>query len=247
MTTLVDSHCHLFDMKNYVLPTDIFPVVVGYSPSSNRKAAETAKKNGYPFVIGIAPQTAIREDLSKFEEWLGFIREQRPNAIGEVGLDYKWAQTKADVEKERLVFGKMIALAREMDLPLVIHSRNNPNQGEEKGEVPKNAINDILPLVKGMRFVMHFYSGDAEQAARIVTQGGYISLTHMRSKEKRKIIDSVPLERLLVESDAPYVGRTPEVIRDAVAYIAEVKGLDADSVARQTALNAAKFFGFKIQ
>jgi len=77
--------------------------------------------------------------------------------------------------------------------------------------------------------------------------GGFISMTHLRSKDKRKIINIVPLDRLLVESDAPYVGRTPDVIREAVAYIAEVKGLDAGAAGRQTAQNAARFFGFKIE
>lgn len=243
---LVDSHCHLFDMKGYQLPADILPVVVGYSHSSNAKAAELAKARGWPFVLGIAPQTAIRKDAVRLDEELAFIKEQGPNAIGEAGLDYKWAQTGEDVKKELDVFEKMIALAREMGLPLVIHSRNNPNDSPGSG-VPKDAIEDILPLVKGMRFVMHFYSGDEEQASRIVEMGGLISITHLRSKEKRKIINIVPLDRLLVESDAPYVGRTPDVIREAVAYIAEVKGLDAGEVGRQTAQNAAGFFGFKIE
>lgn len=242
---LVDAHCHIFDMKGYSLPPDILPVVVGYSHSSNKKAAGTAKKQGHPFVLGIAPQTAIREDLAGLDGWVKFIKEQKPNAIGEVGLDYKWAQGKADVDKEKTVFARMMALAREMNLPLVIHSRNNPEPGNKEG-VPENAIEDILPSLAGMRFVMHFYSGDAEQARRIVGMGGYISVTHLRSKEKREIINNVPLDRLLVESDAPFIGRTPESIRDAVAYIAEVKGLETESVGKRTAQNAAGFFGFRM-
>ncbi|MEM5814854.1 MAG: TatD family hydrolase, partial [Candidatus Aenigmatarchaeota archaeon] len=112
--------------------------------------------------------------------------------------------------------------------------------------VPENAIEDILPYLKGMKLVMHFFSGNAEQSERIAAMGGYISLTHIRSKEKRKIINNVPLDRLLVESDAPFIGRTPESIREAIAYIAEVKGLDAESVGRRTAQNAGEFFGFRM-
>jgi len=125
---LVDSHCHLFEVKNYQLPDDIIPVVAGHSHGSNKKAAELARSKGYPFTLGIAPQTAIKQDLSQLDEWVSFIRENKPNAIGEVGLDYKWARTMEDVEKQRLVFRRMIALAEEMELPLVIHSRNNPSE-----------------------------------------------------------------------------------------------------------------------
>jgi len=243
---LVDSHCHLFDIKGYSLPPDIWPVVVGYSPGSNRKAVEAARgasgPRGYPFVLGIAPQTAIREDLASLDSWVDFIRENRPNAIGEVGLDYKWARNLADVEKQQLVFRRMIDLSEEMKLPLVIHSRNNPNDNE----VPKNAVDDILRVLEGRRFVLHFFSGDEEQAGRAVAMGGYISVTHMRSKERRKVINTVPLDRLLVESDAPFVGRTPESIREAVSYIAEIKNLDARTVGEQTTKNAMAFFGFEV-
>src|SRR4030042_6111173 len=144
--TLVDSHCHLFDMKkDYALPDDIFPVVVGFSHSSNMKAAGLAKAKGYPFVLGIAPQTAIKSDLSKLGEGVDFIRKSGPNAIGEVGLDYKWAPTREHLEAERKVFSRMIGLADEMALPLVIHSRNNPNDNE----LPKDAGEDILAMGEG--------------------------------------------------------------------------------------------------
>jgi TatD DNase family protein len=240
---LVDSHCHLFDMKGYALPPDIAAVVVGYSPGSNRKAVEWGKK-GHPTVLGIAPQTAIREDISHLDEWVEFIRQSRPNAIGEVGLDYKWAKNGTDVAKEMKVFGAMMGLAKEMGLPLVIHSRDKPAENRYNG-VPENAIDDILGMVGG-RFLMHFFSGDEKQAERIVAMGGCISVTHMRSKEKRKVINTVPLDRLMVESDAPFVGRTPESIREAVAYIAEVKGLGAEEAGKLTAENAMRFFNFRV-
>ncbi len=239
---LVDSHCHLYDIRRYTIPEDIIPVVVGYSHSSNRKAVEVAKEKGYPFVLGIAPQTAIRSDTSHLDEWIGFIRDSRPNAIGEVGLDYKWAKTMEDVKKERVVFERMIGLARDMKLPLVIHSRNNSLDNE----VPKDAVEDIIRVVGDMPLVMHFYTGSEEQAKRISSKGGYISVTHLHSKERRKVINSVSLDKLLVESDSPYVGRTPETVRDAVRYIADVKGLSFDEVAAKTSENAARIFGFRL-
>jgi len=238
---LVDSHTHLYDMKkDYILPGDIYPVVIGYSHSSNRKALETAKRFGYPFALGIAPQTAVKNGADKLDEWVDLIRLNKPNAIGEVGLDYKWATTTTHVEDERIVFSRMIDLAQELDLPLVIHSRDNPTDNE----IPKDAIGEILSKLDGRRFLMHFYSGDDVQAKRIIDMGGYLSFTHMRSKEKRKVINTAPLDRLLIESDSPYIGRTPDCVREAAAYIAEVKGLDVSAVADATAKNAMRFFGF---
>ncbi len=240
---IVDSHAHLFEMKkDYVLPSDIYPVVVGYSHSSNQKAAELARKHNYPLAIGIAPQTSIKEGIAKLDEWVEFIARSKPNAIGEVGLDYKWAQTKQDVEKEHILFDRMIALAKDMKLPIVIHSRNNPNENE----VPKNAIDEIIEKTRGMKVLMHFYSGNAQQAKEIVKNGGYLSIIHLRSKERRKVIEEVSLERLLVESDSPYVGRTPETIREAVAYIAEVKDLEVEEVITATTRNAMDFFNFTV-
>jgi TatD DNase family protein len=237
---LVDSHCHIFDIKGYELPADIVPVVVGYSPGSNLKAAGWGRK-GYPTALGIAPQTAIRRDAAGLGEWMDFIRQNRPNAIGEVGLDYKWATTRADVGKEMWVFEAMLSLSREMKLPLVIHSRNNPNDND----LPKNAVDDILGMVEGTKFLMHFFSGNEKQAERIIGAGGYVSVTHMRSKERREVINTVPLDRLMVESDAPYVGKTPDSVREAVAYVAEVKGIGADEAGTKTAGNAMRFFGFQ--
>jgi TatD DNase family protein len=201
-------------------------------------------KLGYPTVLGIAPQTAIKEDIAHLEEWIGVIRQSSPNAIGEVGLDYKWAKNAADLQKERTVFARMVELAHEMKLPLVIHSRNKPAENGDNG-VPENAVDDILAMVKAP-FLMHFFSGDEAQAARVVERGGHISVTHMRSKERRKVINTVPLDRLMVESDAPFVGRTPDTIREAVAYIAEVKELGIEAVGTQTAANAMRFFGFRV-
>jgi TatD DNase family protein len=237
---LVDSHTHLFEIKGYQLPDDIIPVVAGFSHASNRKAGELAKAKGYPFIQGIAPQEAIRQDLSHLDEWVDFIKESRPNAIGEVGLDYKWAESMEHVEKQRLVFKRMIALADEMGLPLVIHSRNNPKDDD----VPKDAIEEIIGMVRGKRVLMHFFSGKAEQAARIVADGGYISVTHLHSKERRKVINTTTLDRLVVESDSPYVGRTPDAIREALSYIADIKGIDAEEVSEKTTENAKRFFGF---
>ncbi len=193
----------------------------------------------------------MKEDANekKLEEWVTFIKANKPNAIGEVGLDYKWAQTKSDVEKQMLVFNRMIEIADEMKLPIVIHSRNNPNEvsdNDNPSGVPKNAIDKIIEMVSGRKFLMHFYSGNDTQAKKIIDLGGYISIMGLHSKDRRKVIEISPIDKLLVESDCPYVGKTPEASIDGAKYIAEVKNMELIDVAEQTTKNAMNFFRFEV-
>jgi TatD DNase family protein len=235
MPVLVDSHCHLFDVKDYTPSEELVVVSSGYSHSTNVKNAELARRLGIPFSLGVAPQSVIGDrDLSKLEEWVDFIRKNKPNAIGEIGLDYHWAKGEEDVKKEELVFRRMLELAEEMKLPVVIHGRK--------------ATSDILDTFRmrdfGLPIMMHFFAGNVSEAGWVAERGGYISVPPLHSKERKIVIREIPLENLLVESDAPYVAKRPEQVRDAVSYIAEVKGLDFDTVAEQTTKNAHSFFKF---
>jgi len=235
MVMLVDSHCHLQEIKNYEIK-DVLPVVCGYSHSSNVKAVEIARRLNVPFVLGIAPQTAIKlPDLENLDEWIEYIKKQKPNAIGECGLDYHWAKDKKDIEKEEITFYRMMELAEEMGLPLVIHAR----------QATRDVI-DALTIKKFPKRVMfHFFSGKMADAEWVVSNNGLISITPLHSKDRKEAISKVPLENLVVETDAPYVGRTPEDVKDAINYIAEIKKLDFEVVAKQTAKNALEFLNFK--
>jgi len=233
---LVDSHCHLVNMKkDYVVPEGVIPVTVGYSHGTNVKTVALAKERGLPFVLGIAPQTAIKQDLGKLDEWVDFIRDNAPNAIGEIGLDYHWPENEQQIEKEKTVFRRMLNLADEMKLPIVIHARKATHD-----------VLDFLQLRQEQQpFMMHFFSGTLSEAERAVEMGGLISFTPLHSKQRRTIIKSLSLDCMVVETDAPYVGRTPEAVREAIDYICEVKNLDFDIVAEKTAQNSMKFFGIR--
>jgi len=235
MVMLVDAHCHLPEVKNYKIK-DVIPVSTGYSHSSNRKTAELAARLGIPFSLGIAPQSVIRiKDLSELDGWINYIKEQKPNAIGEVGLDYHWAKEKHEIEREEITFYRMIELAEEMKLPLVIHSR------KASGDVIDTLRMKNFP----QRFMFHFFSGSLSEAKWIAEQDGLISITPLHSKDRRTVIKEIPLENLVVETDAPYVGRTPDAVKESVEYIAEIKELDFNIVAEQTTKNAKKFFNFR--
>jgi len=236
MVMLVDSHCHLQEIKNYEIK-DVLPVVCGYSHSSNIKAVETAKKLNLPFALGIAPQTVIKlQDLEQLDEWIDYIRNQKPNAIGECGLDYHWAKSEHDIEKEEITFYRMVELAEEMNLPLVIHAR----------QATRDVIDTLAMKNFPNRVMFHFFSGKMADAEWAINNNGLISITPLHSKERREVISKTPLENLVVETDAPYVGRTPDAVKEAIDYIAEVKKLDFDVVAKQTAKNALDFFRFNI-
>lgn len=233
---LIDSHCHLADMKkDYVIPDDILPVTVGYSHTSNCKTVEWAKKFNLPFVLGIAPQTAMNANLDELEGWIDHIIENKPNAIGEIGLDYHWPKNEEHVKKEKIVFKRLLEVADNAGLPIVIHARK--------------ATTDVLDILETQKlkksFMMHFFSGDLNEAKRVVDMGGLISITPIHSKQRRTIINSVDIEYIVVETDAPYVGRTPEAVKDSINYICDVKNIDFETIAHKTAGNAMRFFNIK--
>ena len=236
---LVDAHCHLdcFSQEKLdSLPEGIIPVTSGYSHKSNLKNAEIAKKLKIPFTLGIAPQTALSEGVGKLPEWIEFIKKHSPNAIGECGLDFHWSKNDADIEKEKIVFGKMIGLAEEMGLPLVIHSRKSDP-----------AVLDALEAFGWKNgFMMHFFSGNGADAERAVRMGGIISIIGMHAKGRQEAIERVPLEKIVVETDAPYAFRNIDGIHEGIKYVAEVKGLAEEKVAKAAAANAIKFFNIKL-
>ncbi|MEK6982877.1 MAG: TatD family hydrolase [Candidatus Micrarchaeota archaeon] len=245
----VDSHCHLEDMKETNFE-DVLTVTVGYSHRSNVKNFTIATEKKLPFVLGIAPQTALKEDITRLNEWIDFIKNTniKPNAIGEIGLDYHWAKTKEDINKEMKVFDEMLNLSEQMKLPVVIHSRSATKQDEETKKFG-SAESDVIKILKERGFskiMMHFFSGKADEAEAAFSLGAYISIPPLRSKERKETIKRIPLENLLVETDSPYVVRTPLQVKDSVEYIAEIKNLDFEIVKEQTAKNAIKLFNIRL-
>ncbi|MDO8553849.1 MAG: TatD family hydrolase [Candidatus Micrarchaeota archaeon] len=231
---LIDAHCHLESIKDYVPSPGFLPITVGYSNGANLKNILIAEKLKIPLVLGIAPQTALKEGTEKLEEWIEVIKQSKvkPVAIGEVGLDYHWAKNEEDKKKEKLVFERMIELAEETHLPIVIHSRKSDD--------------DCIRMLKERKFsngiMMHFFAGDEKQASNAIDIGSYISIPPVRSKERKKVINSIGLEYMLVETDAPAVVRLPEEVTKSVEYICELKKLEFDVVALQTTKNAIKLF-----
>lgn len=178
--------------------------------------------------------------------------------IGEVGLDYHWVKEPGKREHQQKVFSDFIKLAEELDKPLIIHSWDAE---EECFEMLKDVS---VPVI------MHCYSGSRELAERILkNENFYISIsTHvLLSKQLRKVAKMVPLERMTIETDAPFLspykyfqakgeemkmkpGFDPEKnypwnVRFAAEKIAELKGVDVEEVIEKTTENAKRIFGLK--
>ncbi len=229
---IIDAHCHLDSYKHIQIKPGWLPVTVGYSHFSNIKNTAIAKKYKIPYVLGIAPQTTVKEGITKLDLWINEIKKYKPNAIGEIGLDLYWAKTSENVKNEEIVFYKMLDLAEELKLPIVIHSRN----------AEKKVIDILYERKYTHGIMMHFFSGTLKQAEKVIDLGAFISISPLHSKERRKIINSVALENLLVETDSPYIVRTFYEVERTIEYIAETKKLDKNIVAECTAKNAIRFF-----
>ncbi len=228
---IIDSHCHLERFKNPTIPKDIFPICIGYSHESNMRTVKVAEQFNLPYVLGIAPQTAIFEGLNGLEDWISFIRSKKPKAIGEIGLDFHWAKNQEHIKLEYQLFERMLDLAEEMKLPVVIHSRKSDIE-----------VLEILKKRSVSKFLMHCYSGDEVLAQEIVRMGGILSIPPLHSSTRKKVITKIPLECLVVETDAPYLVREMVEVKKAIEYISSVKNIGQSLVEETTTRNAKSFF-----
>ena len=208
----IDTHAHIFDEQFDCDRLDVIKrikeanlskvVVVGFSKETNVLAQNLASKYDFLYpTAGYHPSEANDITESDIFELEKFINDNKVYAIGECGLDYYWV--KDNIEKQKWLFIEQINLAIKYDLPLVIHCRD--------------AVGDIYEILKSykdqVRFVMHCYSGSVEMAREFVKLGGYISLggpvTFKNAKVPKEVAIDVPLDRLLIETDCPYLAPTP--------------------------------------
>ena len=254
---IIDTHCHLYynefseDMDEVLRRAEeagvAGMVVVGADAESSHQAVKIASR--YPNIfctVGIHPHDAEGVDEATFTA-LTELARTTPTcvAIGEIGLDF-YRNRSPQAEQER-VFKRFLQIAKELDKPVVIHDRD--------------AHEETLAMIceAGItRGVMHCFSGDADFARRCIDQGLYLSIpgtvTYPSNEQLREVIRCVPIERLLLETDCPYLSPVPHRgKRNEPAYtritaekVAEVKGLTLDDVARITTMNAGKLFGISL-
>ena len=269
MNFVFDSHAHYFDRRferEYeggaeallaeIYPTQVARIVnVGTDVSSSRRAiAQAASYEGMYAAVGIHPGDCHfvadpDAELADLRSLLDEPEKRRANkivAIGEIGLDYhfeSYGEIPMDKQREQYFFEAQMELARELGLPVIIHDR------EAHGDCFETVLK--YPEVKG---VFHSYSGSAEMARDLVRRGWYISfsgvVTFKNAPRVREVVEATPLERILIETDAPYLAPVPYrgqmnhsgLMRYTAEAIAEIKGVRYDELLRATTDNAKKLF-----
>ena len=254
---LFDTHVHLNDKK---FEEDLMEVierakdegvskmlVVGFDARTNKKAIELAEEFDFIYAaVGWHPVDAIYLTDELFEELSKQAMHPRVVAIGECGLDYYWETSPHDVQKEELI--RQIHLAQSVNKPLVIHTRES--------------IADTLEILKqydaaSVGGVMHCYSGSVELAREYVKMGCFISLsgtvTFKNNKKTKEVAREIPLDRLFIETDSPYMAPTPHrgkrndpsLVQFVADTIAVEKGVSYETVCKATKENAKKLFGIE--
>lgn len=222
-----------------------YMVVVGFDRPTIIKAMELIEEYDFIYAsIGWHPVDAIDmrdEDLDWIEE---LAKHPKVVAIGEMGLDYYWDKSPKDVQQE--VFRKQIQLAKKVELPIVIHNRE--------------ATADIVTILKEENAaevggIMHCFSGSVEVAKECVDMNFYISLggpvTFKNAKKPKEVAQEIPLNKLLIETDCPYLAphpyrgkrNEPSYVKLVAEQIAELKGLSFEEVSQVTTENAKILFG----
>ncbi len=251
---LFDTHAHLddssFDADCEAVIEKIRLSGVSYvmEIGSDVKSSETAVKiaNAHDFIYcaaGIHPEsadTAVQKDFDRIRELA--LNEPKVKAIGEIGIDYHYDDC-APREKQIACLEAQLDIARELDLPVIIHDR------ESKGDTLR-----VLKEKNVTNGVMHCFSGSAETAEILVKMGFMISFTGVITfKNARRAIEAIkviPLERLMIETDSPYMTPEPHrgkrndssYVRYVAEKMAEIKGISLEELCEITYNNGKRFF-----
>jgi len=251
---LTDTHAHLNHER---FRSDLAGVVerarqagveriinVGYDLPSSREALQLARTHDAMWATcGVHPHDAAGLGPRGLEEARQLAREPRVVAIGETGLDFFRDLSPRDVQAR--VFRALIGLALELNLPLVIHVRD--------------AHEEALRIVEGegagrVGGVFHCFSGDGAIAQRCLAAGFHIGVdgpvTYPKSGELREVVARLPLDRLLLETDCPYLPpqsrrgkrNEPSLLPEVAGRVAEVRGMTIEAVAEATTANAVRLF-----
>lgn len=251
--SIVDTHCHVdlgqFDedrhgvIQNALAAAVHAQILIGYNPERWRTTAQMCAE--FPFMrraVGLHPNDAGQWSDELQQALVNEVASTRPIAIGEIGLDFY--RSEDNVEQQSRAFIAQVTLAEREKLPIIIHQRSAEHQ-----------VLEILEAFGPLRGVMHCFTGDADFARRCVDLGMHLGiggvLTYPRSDDVRAAVASVPLDRLLLETDAPFLApqfrrgkrNEPAYLSNIVECLADVRAMSIDAVIAQTTRNAIDLFG----
>jgi len=255
--TLIDTHCHLTfepladDVPGVVERSRAAGVsrwiTVGTSIEDSGRAAALAERyEGMYATVGVHPHDARLVDDAMLAELAAVARAGKVVAIGETGLDYHYHFS--DPEEQKRVFAAHLEMASSLELPVVIHCR--------EAFEDTMAILERAAALKGV--VFHCFGGTAEQAGLVLERGYFISFTGVvtfkNAQKARDAAKIVPLDRLMVETDCPYMSpepvrkqkpNEPALMTHTAGFLAGLKGLNPEEFAMETTRTAEAFFALK--
>ncbi len=259
----VDSHAHL-EMEQFDADREqmlarareagieaIVAIGSGTGPGSLDCGIQLAERHGFIYAtIGIHPHEAKLASDADFEEMVQLAKRPKVIAWGEIGLDYFYDHSPREVQQE--VFLKQLQLARAAKLPIVIHCRPSDNSDD--------AWQDCLKLLRehwaasGLGGILHCFTGTWAHAAQALDMGFMISfagnVTFPKAQQIREAAKQVPLDRMLIETDSPFLApvphrgkrNEPSFVKEVARQLGELRGLSMEEVGLQTANNFYRFF-----
>ena len=263
---LFDSHAHLnseqYDDNRETIIAAIeksdleYVMDIGYDLESSVMAVEHAKK--YPWcyaAVGCHPHDTKTMDEMTLQMFRGLAKKPRVKAIGEIGLDYYHNHSERDVQQHW--FRRQIQLALELELPIVIHDRDANDDVmrilKEEGAFSRSRTDKLGDA----KVLLHCFSGSKELAQQYIKLGATISIagpiTYKNARKGIEVVQAVPIEHLLIETDSPYLTpepfrgkpNRPDYVEHTARKVAEIKGISYEEVAGITCDNAKKFFSIE--
>jgi len=252
---IVDSHCHLDfpqlcpDLDGVVARAQNAGVGVLQTICTKLSNLENIKKISHSYdniyySIGVHPHEVEKEGVPAFEELLSLTEDRKAIGIGETGLDYYYEHSNRELQKQS--FSNHIKVARETGLPIIIHTRS----------AEEDTINILKSEMSVAKFpgLIHCFTSTKELAEECLDMGFYISvsgiITFNNAKDLKEVIKTIPLERLIVETDSPYLApvpmrgksNEPSFIKYTVEYLADLLGHTPEVIAEETTKNFFHLF-----
>jgi TatD DNase family protein len=260
---LIDTHAHLNfeaydkdrgDVIQHCLDYPMAVINIGSQYNTSQEAIKLSKNKNFYNAVGLHPIHVFDEEF-KIKDYQKLINEKTV-AIGETGFDYFHIKKNKPLfevlEKQRKVFEKHIQLAKDNDLPLVCHGRNSKDDF-----ALQTVYFDILKTLENSNYtkgVVHCFGGTIHEAQSIINAGMYIGFTGVitfpKTDELTYIIKEIPLEKILIETDSPYLTpqthrgerNEPIYVQEVAQKIADIKGIKVEEVIKQTWKNSKKLF-----
>ncbi len=237
-SALIDAHCHLnlFEDPKTIIREAMNAgvkalICSGDSAKDCLACLDLADAKTVFATIGIGPDFA-KEDFSFIDklEQLARQNDGKVVGIGEIGLDAK-VESTSGAQVQEAAFAKQIEIANSLRLPIVIHSRNRLER-----------VMAILEEHKPYKAMFHFFEGTASQAKELAEKGYYISIPARLNSERKKIISTISISSIVVETDSPVAGKSPVEIVGLVDEIAKIRNVDKEAVASGIAQNIRNLF-----